>query len=43
MTPEPGPVVFQDFLPSSLRDKVSGPTLVTSSPLKDFSPPDEYL
>lgn len=41
MTPEPGPLVVQDYLPSSLTGKISGPGLVTSSPLKHLPPPDD--
>lgn len=41
MTPEPGHVVFQDYLPSSLREKTSGPGLVTNSPPKYLTPPED--
>lgn len=41
MTPEPGPLVVEDYLPSSLTGKISGPGLVTSSPLKHLPPPDD--
>lgn len=41
MTPEPGPVVVQDYMPSSPRYKISSPGLVKSSLLKHLPPSDD--